>query len=52
MKWGDTHDGYGEHFYDYNHVPKHQDYHEPSYKHEPVYKPEPYKPEPYKPVHH
>ena len=42
VKWGDTHGGYGEHFYDYNHNP-------PKYEH----KPEPvYHPEPYKPPHH
>ena len=40
MKWGDAHDGYGEHFFDYNHGPS---------KHAPVhggYKPEPPKYEP------
>ena len=35
MKWADAHGGYGEHFYDYNHGPKH-DKHE---VHAPVYKP-------------
>ena len=35
VKWADAHGGYGEHFYDYNHGPKH-DKHE---VHAPVYKP-------------
>ena len=39
VKWGDTHDGYGEHFFDYNHGPKHDYKHEPV--HHPVYKSEP-----------
>jgi len=54
LKWGDSYDGHGEMYYDYNHGPsyKQQDtYHEPVYgksavKHtgyqpEPVYKPTP-----------
>jgi len=53
LKWGDSYDGHGEMYYDYNHGPsyKHHDsYHEPVYKADDkpvVYKPEPsYKPEP------
>lgn len=57
LKWGDSYDGHGEMYYDYNHGPsyKHHDsYHEPVYgkadEGKPiVYKPEPYKSEPYKP---
>jgi len=54
LKWGDSYDGHGEMYYDYNHGPsyKHHDsYHEPVYGKADakpiVYKPEPsYKPEP------
>ncbi|KAL7646907.1 UNVERIFIED_CONTAM: hypothetical protein RMT77_002164 [Armadillidium vulgare] len=39
VKWGDTHDGHGEHYWEYNHAPK-GGYHEPikgdGYGHEPV----------------
>jgi len=36
VKWGDAHGGYGEHFYDYNHGPKHDKH---VVDHAPVYKP-------------
>ena len=41
VKWADKHGGYGEHFYDYNHGPKHQEgYHDKHVvEHAPVYKP-------------
>jgi len=48
VKWSDTHDGYGEHFFDYNHGPKH-DYKPVHPVHEPVYAPPP--PPEYKPIH-
>jgi len=55
LKWGDSYDGHGEMYYDYNHGPSYK-HHEPSYHGKAddnpvVYKPEPiaYKPEPYKP---
>ena len=37
MKWGDSYDGHGEMYYDYNHAPKHaaEPYHAPK----PAYKP-------------
>lgn len=40
VKWSDAHDGYGEHYFEYNHGPKHPEpvYHEPVY-HEPVHHP-------------
>merc|ERR1712076_133181 len=38
LKWGDSYDGHGEMYYDYNHAPKH--YEEPKYPApKPVYKP-------------
>jgi len=54
LKWGDSYDGHGEMYYDYNHGPsyKHHDtYHEPAYgksADEPIgYQPElVYKPTP------
>ena len=36
VKWADAHGGYGEHFYDYNHGPKHDKH---VVDHAPVYKP-------------
>ncbi|XP_050692266.1 uncharacterized protein LOC126983540 [Eriocheir sinensis] len=46
VKWADTHEGYGEHYWEYNHAPKykeHDTYKEPEPYHapEPVYHPEP-----------
>merc|ERR1711874_904093 len=37
LKWGDSYDGHGEMYYDYNHAPKHaaEPYHAPK----PAYKP-------------
>ena len=36
LKWGDSYDGHGEMYYDYNHAPKHAEpYHAPK----PAYKP-------------
>ncbi|XP_037784556.1 uncharacterized protein LOC119580478 [Penaeus monodon] len=38
VKWSDTHEGYGEHYWEYNHAPKYPDEHKDSYKPpEPVY---------------
>lgn len=40
VKWADTYDGYGEHYWEYNHSPKypeHDTYKAPA----PVYSPEP-----------
>lgn len=41
MKWGDSYDGHGEMYYDYNHAPKHAEaYKEPHYAPpKPAYKP-------------
>ncbi|TRY76703.1 hypothetical protein TCAL_00152 [Tigriopus californicus] len=43
VKWGDAHEGYGEHFYDYNHGPQYKkdEYHhsEPVHHEPAVYKP-------------
>ena len=54
VRWSDKKDGYGEHYWEYNHAPKsYKDSDEESdYRPEPDYKPEPnYKPEPvYKPA--
>jgi hypothetical protein len=36
LKWGDSYDGHGEMYYDYNHGPKHHDEYKPV---KPVYKP-------------
>jgi len=47
VKWGDK-DGYGEHYWEYNHGPKHKDeYKEPEVYHAPA--PEYHAPAPYKP---
>ncbi|XP_047471042.1 uncharacterized protein LOC125026565 [Penaeus chinensis] len=32
VKWSDTHEGYGEHYWEYNHAPKYQDEHKNTYK--------------------
>ena len=38
LKWGDSYDGHGEMYYDYNHAPKYHE--EPKYPApKPVYKP-------------
>lgn len=42
LKWGDSYDGHGEMYYDYNHAPKYHE--EPKYPAKPVYKPAPYVP--------
>ncbi|KAK3870192.1 hypothetical protein Pcinc_009606 [Petrolisthes cinctipes] len=40
VKWADTYDGYGEHYWEYNHAPKYPDHHKDSYKApEPSYGP-------------
>jgi hypothetical protein len=42
LKWGDSYDGHGEMYYDYNHAPKYKEEHYKPAK--PVYKPAPYSP--------
>ena len=34
MKWADTKEGYGEHYFEYNHGPQHKKHHDDGYKHD------------------
>lgn len=44
VKWADAHDGHGEHYFEYNHAPKHPEpyhapHHDKGYGHEPHHVP-------------
>ncbi|XP_068207123.1 uncharacterized protein [Palaemon carinicauda] len=41
VKWSDTHEGYGEHYWEYNHSPKYPEHHDGYKEPEPYHAPEP-----------